>query len=145
MPLSDFRSINGFDLLSQRVRGMTWSVYAGFFMHIFFNSKVFLNFSRVHFAHKAYFCMGFTPSFCTEEFCTFVFQGMLHFTCDFHGNKKQLNNKNKCKNGEVGGRWDQQTTEEDGTGEEKFRCSSRQKSHQKLLWQEGTNDKCGMF
>ena len=54
-------------------------------MHIFSIQKLFAIFPYIHFAWKLYFCMGFAPLFFTEAFCTFIFQGRLHFTWFFMG------------------------------------------------------------
>ena len=67
MLLSDFRKLNGFELLSQRGREATWYVDPVF--HAYFSiQKSFKKFSCVHFAWKSYFCMGFLSLFCTEDF-----------------------------------------------------------------------------
>ena len=115
------------------------------FMHILQFISCTQKFSRVIFARKPCFCVVFAPLFCAEEFSILIFQGSLHFTWVFIGKMHSEATRTSSKMGisEVGGRWDEQTTKEDGAGEENFRGGSTKKSHRKLLWQEFTKEKGG--
>ena len=83
MPLSDFRSINGFDLLSQRVRGMTCSVYAEFFHAYFFQFKGFLKFFPRSFFTEGLFLHGFYTFVLHGRFLHLRFSGNTSFYMGF--------------------------------------------------------------
>ena len=109
-------------------------------MRIVPTQKLLANFSPHSFCMETFSLYGLRTFILHGSFLRLNFSGKRSFYMGFLWEQGIVNN---CNSGEVGGRWDDQTTKEDGSGEERFIVISRQQPHFNLLWKEVTKEKGG--